>query len=69
MTRKDYIMIAEIFYAEKPDMYGARITREAEGRENARQTLAHKMADALARDNPRFNRAAFLIACNVDNVR
>lgn len=69
MTRKDYTMIAEVFYAQKPGMYGARTTREAEGRENARQALAHKMADALARDNPRFNRAMFLLACNVDSVR
>jgi hypothetical protein len=57
MTRKDYVLIAEVlskFTAEG----GVAIERDA---------MAYDLADALAQDNPRFNRKRFLIASGVWN--
>jgi hypothetical protein len=55
MTRKDYQLIADVlskFTAEG----GVTIERDA---------MAYDLADALAKDNPRFNRHRFLVACGV----
>ena len=51
MTRKDYVKLAEIV-AEVP------------GQGCGPDWLAHRLADMLAADNPRFDRARFLAACD-----
>jgi hypothetical protein len=54
MTRKDYVVIAEVIknLDEVIDSY-------------ALEVLADNMAEALESDNPRFDRARFLVACGV----
>jgi hypothetical protein len=54
MTRKDYVLIADVIknLDEVIDSY-------------ALEVLADNMADALESDNPRFNRHRFLVACGV----
>jgi len=54
MTRKDYVMLAEVVknLDEVIDEY-------------ALEVLAGNMADALAADNDRFDRGRFLSACGV----
>lgn len=51
MTRKDYIMIAEVFARSAGD--------------DLAKFLALNLADKLAEDNPRFDKARFLTACGV----
>jgi hypothetical protein len=62
MTRKDYVMIAEVIktqielslkFGEDDARYGA---------ENIAQDLATKLGE----DNPRFDRGRFLAACGVN---
>ena len=55
MTRKDYVMIADVIknLDECIDSYGLDV-------------LVENMSDALAKDNPRFDRARFLAACGVN---
>ena len=53
MTRKDYVIIAEVF---------ANFANVC----NLEETIiARNLADALQADNPRFNSARFLDACGV----
>ena len=63
MTKKDYVRIAAVFRVynteaacEIPDCVGCLTMA----------TLAERLADTLADDNPRFNRARFLKACGVE---
>ena len=59
MTRKDYVMIAKTLkneryqFAENEDGYALL------------NILAHQFANQLEQDNPRFDRARFLVACGV----
>lgn len=55
MTRKDYELIARVL-TNYSDDEGVVIERDA---------IAYRLADALAIDNPRFNRHKFLIAAGV----
>ena len=55
MTRKDYILIAEVL-SNYSDVNGVVIERDE---------IAVKLADALAQDNPRFDRRRFLVASGV----
>lgn len=60
MTRKDYILIADAL----KDARGTMLLTAAayhSGVDNA----VHRLADALARDNPRFDRERFLKAAGV----
>lgn len=57
MTRKDYQAIAATI-AEAKEARPGSSTPEA-----TREYIANRLADALAADNPRFNRAKFLAAC------
>jgi hypothetical protein len=54
MTRKDYVLIAEIvvsaYYLDA----------------DQKETIAKDFADSLSMDNPRFDRARFLNACGVN---
>ena len=60
MTKKDYILIAEVIHGEVQnrgqDMTGKQIIGE----------LARVLSGKLAEDNTRFNRSRFLSACGVD---
>lgn len=53
MTRKDYVLIAEV------------IATSWHGNGELKFHLASNMADALEGTNPLFNRAKFLDACGV----
>jgi hypothetical protein len=55
MTRKDYVMIAEVLKKFVGDM-GDVIDRDQ---------ICLDLADAFALDNPRFDRDRFLVACSV----
>ena len=55
MTRRDYVAIA----AAIKDA-GERFNMDGAG-----QYIASRLADMLVRDNPRFDRKRFLIACGV----
>lgn len=63
MTRKDYILIAEAIRAAliDPETGIALPEREAHGVHVA----AMRLVDALAQDNPRFDRSRFMTACNL----
>jgi hypothetical protein len=54
MTRKDYVMIADVL----------AVAWWASS--DQRNHIAHDLADALEADNPRFDRARFLTACGVN---
>ncbi len=53
MTRKDYVLIA------------AALNSCAQGADKS--TVVYQLADALARDNPRFDRERFLKAAGVQS--
>lgn len=59
MTRKDYQLIADAMQ----DLYLGR----ADWQRSLSQT-ANKLADFLAKDNPRFNREKFLTACGLNEA-
>ena len=61
MTRKDYELIATILDGQT---IVAPSTMAQACREQ-RDTYARAFADALARENPRFDRERFLAACGV----
>jgi hypothetical protein len=54
MTRKDYVIIAEVIATSWHD--------SAE----TKRTMAQNMADALQAENARFDRTRFLDACGVN---
>ncbi len=60
MTRKDYELIAERISS----------SREADARNGREEELldsvSRRLADALASENPRFDRERFLRACGVE---
>lgn len=60
MTRKDYILIAEAL------RYG-RIDAYSQDQRDQHEVDAAHIADALARDNPRFDRERFLKAAGVQS--
>ena len=60
MTRKDYVAIAKVFQ-HRAEM--ARNIQNAPSRIAHYSEVAVDIADVLARDNPRFDRARFLKAC------
>ena len=62
MTRKDYIAIAKVFQA-RSEM--ARNIQNAPSRLAHYAEVAGDLADVLAQDNQRFDRARFLKACGI----
>jgi hypothetical protein len=60
MTRKDYVLIAEVLSNSAQSHALNPFTGESLFNE-----LVRDFADALQGDNPRFNRARFLEACGV----
>lgn len=69
MTKKHFVTLAENFknlYARESGVAGA----DRDGRLAGIRLAAHAVADACAESNPRFNKARFLAACEVNaNVR
>ena len=61
MTSKDYLLIAGALRRTA--------TQANPDARNMHRTLSEDIADALASDNPRFDRARFLAACGVTNDR
>jgi hypothetical protein len=59
MTRKDYIMIANIIAFNQVDFV------EGDDGHTLLKILANQFANELQADNPRFDRARFLAACGV----
>lgn len=59
MTRKDYIALADTILAAK------RATPDTDATILGIDIATRSIADALAADNPRFDRARFLAACGV----
>lgn len=57
MTKKDYIAIAEVLRE-----LGNAGVRSFDSAEDC-IAIAHAFADILQRDNPRFDRARFVLAC------
>ena len=57
MTRKDYVLIAESL--------NRSIQSNMEEFQAPVKDAAHAMADALASENPAFDRSRFLEACGV----
>jgi hypothetical protein len=55
MTRKDFKLIAEVFY-DHLRTHGPEVEVEA---------LAHRMSEKLVQTNPRFDKAKFLEACGI----
>lgn len=59
MTRKDYVLIAQTLSDLMKDFNNC-------GDDSVSLSLvAEELADTLATDNPRFDRARFLVACGV----
>lgn len=77
MTRKDYILLADVLAQFSRDIAidgdseyltdRARAIRS--GERDALVTIAHRIADQLRQDNPRFDRKRFLDACQLDAER
>ena len=65
MTRKDYVAIAAAIRQQAYSPNADINTRNAA--EGTREHIADDIADAMARDNPRFDRARFLKACGVQS--
>lgn len=62
MTRKDYEKIARVMREYKSE---ANSHSDSPWRNTARVELVSRIADMLEQDNPRFDRARFLIACGL----
>lgn len=58
MTKKHFEAVASAIRAEYEDTYG-------EPAEEAIRSIARKLADVFASENPRFDRARFLAACGI----
>ena len=77
MTRKDYILIADTiagFSREiAQDQFGAKLSDTGKailsGERLAVDAIAHRLADQLRQDNPRFDHKLFIDACQLDAER
>lgn len=67
MSKKDYQAIAKVIYMER-DAWGFSDIREQEPALSALDHLTRELADMLQADNPRFNRALFLEACETGEM-
>ena len=63
MTRKDYELIAKVFAKAQTSVDAGRIHYTAD---TLIQMLVLTMGEALAKDNPAFDRARFFSACEVN---
>lgn len=67
MTRKDYIAIAAAFVAARADITTKEPDTSHRDMYDGASLAAEYVADVMARDNPRFDRARFLKACGVQS--
>lgn len=61
MTKKDYIRIAAAMFRSKADLQAYADSGKTP--EAIHSFLVYSLCDALAEDNPRFDRVRFAIAC------
>lgn len=66
MSKKDYQAIARALYMDRADFQG--VLSDAPPIEVAR-IIAERIADTLAADNPRFDRARFIEACETGGCK
>jgi hypothetical protein len=76
MTRKDYVLIAEVlaqFSRDIAENEDPALTERARailiGERVATDTIAHRLADKLRQDNYRFDQRRFIDACQLDAER
>jgi hypothetical protein len=76
MTRKDYILLADVlaqFSRDIAENEDPALTERARailiGERVATDTIAHRLADKLHHDNNRFDRKRFIEACQLDAER
>jgi hypothetical protein len=76
MTRKDYVLIADTIAAHVRDIANDEGTALSDrgkailsGERVALVDIAHRLADQLRNDNPRFDRQRFIEACQLDAER
>ena len=76
MTRKDYILIADIIAQVSRDIASDQSPDASDrhrailsGERLATYTIAHRLAEQLRQDNPRFDRQRFIDACQLDAER
>jgi hypothetical protein len=69
MTRKDYVLIAAALKDARPipkhELYA--LDHNERLCADTYRNVARSIADALAKDNPRFDRERFLTACGVQS--
>ena len=76
MTRKDYVLLADLLAQFSRDIAndeGLTLTTNGRavlsGERVGLQTIAHRLAEKLQQDNPRFDRHRFIDACQLDAER
>lgn len=74
MTRKDYVLIAEVLAQMSRDIASTAFENDTAkailtGERLATHAIAHRLADQLRQDNPRFDRQRFIDACQLDAER
>ena len=65
MTKKDYVLIANILNEVKPTPYIQEETEENAGKHEIYGNLIIKFAQALHQENDKFNKIKFFEACGV----
>lgn len=65
MTRKDYVALAEALREARVDIQCKEPAEHVSTLKDGVSYAADHIADALAADNPRFDRTRFLKACGV----
>lgn len=74
MTRKDYVLIAEVLAQMSRDLASTGFENDIAkailtGERLATHAIAHRIADQLHQDNTRFDRKRFIDACQLDAER
>jgi hypothetical protein len=65
MTKKDYVLIAAALKAGRTPPREESDTLVNNAYQAQHLDIAYALSNALARENPRFDRARFLAACGV----
>ena len=65
MTRKDYVAIAAAI--SDGALVNCATQAEVQMQATVRSKIARQLAEGMAADNPRFDRARFLKACGVQS--